>query len=89
MMEQYLAIRKEHQDCILLYRMGDFYEMFFDDAIIASKALNITLTKRGYHQGKQIPTRGVPVRNYEGYLRQLVSKGFRVPEESKPYLRRV
>ena len=78
MMEQYLAIRKEHQDCILLYRMGDFYEMFFDDAIIASKALNITLTKRGYHQGKQIPMCGVPVHNYEGYLRQLVSKGFRV-----------
>ena len=89
MMEQYLAIRKERQDCILFYRTEDFYEMFFDDAIIVSKDLNITLTKRGYHQGKQLPTRRVPVRNYEGYLRQFVSKGFRVPKQSKPSLRRV
>ena len=78
MMEQYFAIRQEHQDCILFYRMGDFYEMFFDDAIVASKALNITLTKRGQHKGKEIPMCGVPVHNYEGYLRQLVTQGFRV-----------
>ncbi len=54
MMTQYLAIKRAHPDCLLFYRMGDFYEMFFDDAVTASKALDITLTRRGKHDGKDI-----------------------------------
>jgi len=54
MMEQYNEIRAANPDCLLFYRMGDFYELFFDDAVIASRALGITLTKRGKHQGEDI-----------------------------------
>jgi len=60
MMQQYLKIKSEYADCLLFYRMGDFYEMFFDDAVEASKILDITLTKRGKSGGDDIPMAGVP-----------------------------
>lgn len=78
MMAQYLAIKDEHPDALLFYRMGDFYEMFFDDAVAAAEALDIALTQRGTHAGKPIPMCGVPVHSSEGYLLQLIGKGFRV-----------
>ena len=61
MMIQYLAIKRDHPDGLLFYRMGDFYELFFEDAVAASAALDITLTKRGKHLGTDIPMCGVPV----------------------------
>ena len=78
MMTQYLAIKAEHPDCLLFYRMGDFYELFFDDAAKAAAALDITLTKRGRHQGADIPMCGVPVHAADSYLSRLIRKGFRV-----------
>jgi len=78
MMVQYQAIKAEHPDVLLFYRMGDFYEMFFDDAVRASAALDIQLTKRGAHQGADIPMCGVPVHAAEAYLQRLIRKGFRV-----------
>ena len=78
MMQQYLAIKAEHQDCLLFYRMGDFYELFFDDAIEASKALGITLTQRGSHDGEGIPMAGVPYHSAEPYLSKLITSGYRV-----------
>jgi len=78
MMLQYLKIKKDHQDALLFYRMGDFYELFFDDAVKASAALDITLTRRGQHQGRDIPMCGVPVHAAEGYLSRLIRHGFRV-----------
>ncbi len=78
MMAQYLSIKNEHQECLLFYRMGDFYELFFEDAVKAAETLNITLTKRGKHKGKDIPMCGVPFHTAEIYLSRLISKGFRV-----------
>jgi len=78
MMAQYLAAKRAHPDCLLMYRMGDFYEMFFEDAQAASKALDITLTRRGRHDGEDIPMCGVPVHAMDGYLARLIRKGFRV-----------
>jgi len=78
MMAQYLAIRARHPGYLLFYRMGDFYELFFDDAVAASSALDIALTKRGKHLGDDIPMCGVPVHAAEGYLARLIEKGFRV-----------
>ncbi|KAA0968657.1 DNA mismatch repair protein MutS [Aureimonas fodinaquatilis] len=78
MMAQYLEIKAQNTDCLLFYRMGDFYELFFDDAIIASAALGITLTKRGKHQGDDIPMAGVPVVSSDDYLQRLIAHGFRV-----------
>src|SRR6516162_7211172 len=78
MMEQYLEIKAAHPGLLLFYRMGDFYELFFDDAEIASKALGIMLTKRGKHQGMDIPMCGVPVERSDDYLHRLIAKGFRV-----------
>ena len=78
MMAQFLEIKAGHPDALLFYRMGDFYEMFFDDAVAASEALDIALTKRGKHQGEDIPMCGVPVHSAEGYLLTLIRKGFRV-----------
>ena len=78
MMAQYLAIKSAHADYLLFYRMGDFYELFFDDAVKASEALDIALTKRGKHQGDDIPMCGVPVHAAESYLEKLIRKGFRV-----------
>jgi DNA mismatch repair protein MutS len=91
MMAQYLEIKQAHPEALLFYRMGDFYEMFFDDAVAASEALDIALTKRGKHEGEDIPMCGVPVHSAEGYLLTLIRKGFRVavceqmesPEEAK------
>ncbi len=78
MMAQYLEIKAEHPDALLFYRMGDFYELFFDDAVAAAAALDIALTKRGKHQGEDTPMCGVPVHSSEGYLLTLIRKGFRV-----------
>jgi DNA mismatch repair protein MutS len=78
MMVQYHEIKAVNPDCLLFYRMGDFYEMFFDDAVTAATALDITLTKRGRHQGKDIPMCGVPVHAADGYLQTLIRKGFKV-----------
>ena len=78
LMAQYLAIKAEHPDCLLFYRMGDFYELFFEDAVKAAEALDITLTKRGRHEGQDIPMCGVPVHAAESYLERLIRKGFRV-----------
>ena len=91
MMAQYLEIKAAHPDALLFYRMGDFYEMFFDDAVAAAEALDIALTKRGKHDGDDIPMCGVPVHAAEGYFLTLIRKGFRVavceqmesPEEAK------
>ena len=78
MMEQYLAIKAAHPDCLLFYRMGDFYELFFDDAERASRALGIMLTKRGKHLGADIPMCGVPVERADEYLHRLIALGHRV-----------
>ncbi|MDP6173792.1 MAG: DNA mismatch repair protein MutS, partial [Rhodospirillales bacterium] len=78
MMVQYLAIKGDHPDSLLFYRMGDFYELFFDDARQAAQALDITLTKRGKHLGEDIPMCGVPVHSHETYLARLIRAGFKV-----------
>ena len=78
MMAQYLQIKAQHPGALLFYRMGDFYEMFFDDAVAAAAALDIALTKRGKHLGEEIAMCGVPVHAAEGYLLTLIRKGFRV-----------
>ncbi len=78
MMAQYLEIKEAHKDALLFYRMGDFYEMFFDDAVAAAEALDIALTKRGKHEGSEIPMCGVPHHAAEGYFLTLIRKGFRV-----------
>ncbi len=68
MMVQYLEIKEQNPGYLLFYRMGDFYELFFDDAVKASEALDIALTKRGRHLGEDIPMCGVPVHTAEQYL---------------------
>ncbi len=78
MMEQYLEIKAANPGLLLFYRMGDFYELFFEDAEIASRALGIVLTKRGRHQGLDIPMCGVPVERSEDYLHRLIAQGHRV-----------
>jgi DNA mismatch repair protein MutS len=78
MMEQYIEIKSANADSLLFYRMGDFYELFFGDAEVASRALGITLTKRGKHQGQDIPMCGVPVHAADDYLQRLISLGHRV-----------
>lgn len=78
MMQQYHTLKDAHPDCLLFYRMGDFYELFFDDAVIASKILDITLTKRGKTAETDIPMCGVPVHAYEAYMAKLIRKGHRV-----------
>ncbi len=78
MMAQYLAIREANPGALLFYRMGDFYEMFFEDAVSAAAALDIALTRRGTHGGEPIPMCGVPVHAAESYLLTLIRKGFRV-----------
>ena len=75
MMQQYLKIKSEHNDMLLLYRMGDFYELFFDDAKIAAKLLDLTLTHRGQANGKPIPMAGVPYHAVDSYLARLIKKG--------------
>ena len=78
MMQQYLETKKEYPDCILFYRLGDFYEMFFEDAKIASKELELTLTGKNCGQDERAPMCGVPYHAVEGYLTRLVSKGYKV-----------
>ena len=78
MMEQYIEIKAANPDCLLFYRMGDFYEMFFDDAEVASRALGIVLTKRGKHLGQDIPMCGVPIHRSDEYLHKLIALGHRV-----------
>ena len=91
MMAQYLALKAQAQDCLLFYRMGDFFELFFDDARTAAQVLDIALTTRGEHLGTPIPMCGVPVHSAESYLARLIRAGCRVaiaeqvesPEEAK------
>src|SRR3978361_276647 len=78
MMEQFLEIKAANPGLLLFYRMGDFYELFFEDAEIASRALGIMLTKRGKHQGLDIPMCGVPVERSDDYLHRLIASGHRV-----------
>jgi len=79
MMTQFLELRAEAPlDALLFYRMGDFYELFFDDAVKAAEALDIALTRRGEHQGETVPMCGVPVHNAQVYLQRLIKAGFKV-----------
>ncbi len=78
MMAQYVEIKAANPDCLLFYRMGDFYELFFEDAEIASRALGIVLTKRGKHLGQDIPMCGVPIDRADDYLQRLIGLGHRV-----------
>ncbi len=78
MIAQYLALKAQAPDCLLFFRMGDFYELFFDDAALAAAALDIALTKRGEHAGEPIPMCGVPVHSHESYLARLIRAGHRV-----------
>jgi DNA mismatch repair protein MutS len=75
MMQQYLRIKREHPDMLLFYRMGDFYELFYDDAKRAASILDITLTSRGKSAGNAIPMAGVPYHAAENYLAKLVRRG--------------
>lgn len=89
MFQQYLAIKKQHQDCILFFRMGDFYEMFFEDATLVAQELEITLTARDGGGGNKVPMCGVPYHAAETYLARLIASGHRVAiceqvEEPKP-----
>ncbi|MFP4270764.1 MAG: DNA mismatch repair protein MutS, partial [Alphaproteobacteria bacterium] len=91
MMRQYRALKVQHPDVLLFYRMGDFYELFYDDAVTAATALDIALTRRGKDGGVDVPMCGVPVHNAETYLQRLIRQGFRVavceqledPEDAK------
>jgi len=78
MIAQYRALKAEHPECLLFFRLGDFYELFFDDAMAAAPALDIALTRRGRHGGDDIPMCGVPVHSAESYLERLIKKGFKV-----------
>src|SRR4051812_7855251 len=78
MMAQYVEIKAANPDCLLFYRMGDFYELFFEDAEVASRALGIVLTKRGKHLGDDIPMCGVPIDRADDYLQRLIGLGHRV-----------
>jgi len=96
MMEQYFEIKKQYQDHILFYRLGDFYEMFFDDAVLASRVLELTLTGRDCGEAERAPMCGVPFHSAEGYIGKLVSNGYRVaiceqmedPSQAKGLVRR-
>ena len=77
-MAQFLAAKRQHPDALLFFRMGDFYELFHDDAVVASRELGITLTSRNKDNAEPVPMAGVPVRSLENYLKRLVEKGFRV-----------
>lgn len=78
MMQQYIETKQQYQDCILFYRLGDFYEMFYEDALTASRELEITLTGKSCGQDEKAPMCGVPYHSIEGYLNKLVSKGYKV-----------
>ncbi len=78
MMQQYMEVKNEYKDCILFYRLGDFYEMFFDDAIIASRELEITLTGKDCGLKERAPMCGVPYHSVQGYIAKLIAKGYKV-----------
>ena len=78
LMRQYAAIKKEHPNALLFFRLGDFYELFFDDAVLAARELQITLTSRNKEKGIAIPMCGVPYHAAEGYIAKLIRKGFKV-----------
>src|SRR5271166_3840163 len=78
LMRQYAAVKKEHPTALLFFRLGDFYELFFEDAIVASKELQITLTSRNKEKGIAVPMCGVPHHAAEGYIGKLIRKGFKV-----------
>ena len=78
LMRQYAAIKKEHPSALLFFRLGDFYELFFDDAVLASRELQITLTSRNKEKGVAIPMCGVPYHAAENYISKLIRKGFKV-----------
>ena len=78
MMQQYFEIKKQHPDKLLFFRLGDFYEMFYDDAIVASKELELTLTGRDCGQAERAPMCGVPFHSYENYVARLIEKGYKV-----------
>ena len=78
MMQSYLATKEQYKDCILFYRLGDFYEMFFDDAIVASRELEITLTGKACGMEEKAPMCGVPHHAVEIYLSRLIAKGYKV-----------
>ena len=78
MMQQYLKTKEQYKDCILFYRLGDFYEMFFEDAKLVSKELELTLTGKSCGLEERAPMCGVPYHAVEGYLNRLVSKGYKV-----------
>ena len=78
MMEQYLEVKKQNPGCLLFFRLGDFYEMFFDDALTASKELEITLTGRSCGQEERAPMCGVPYHAAETYIQRLIQKGYKV-----------
>ena len=78
MIQQYLSIKERYPDAILFYRMGDFYEMFFEDAVVAAKALSITLTSRNKNDNSPVPMCGVPFRAAQGYIGKLIKGGFKL-----------
>ena len=78
MMQQYYAIKEQHADCIVFYRRGDFYEMFFDDAIVASEILELTLTGRDCGQAERAPMCGIPYHACDGYIAKLIAAGKKV-----------
>ncbi len=78
LMRQYSAIKQRHPNALLLFRLGDFYELFFEDAVVAAKELQITLTSRNKEKGTAIPMCGVPYHAAEGYIAKLIRRGFRV-----------
>src|SRR5271168_1889047 len=78
LMRQYTAIKKEHPNALLFFRLGDFYELFFEDAVVASRELQITLTSRNKEKGAAIPMCGVPYHSADNYIAKLIRKGFKV-----------
>ncbi|MDR3318226.1 MAG: DNA mismatch repair protein MutS, partial [Clostridiales bacterium] len=78
MMKQYLEVKDANKDCLIFYRLGDFYEMFFDDAVTASKELELTLTARDCGLPERAPMCGVPYHAVDGYINKLVSRGYKV-----------
>ena len=85
MMQHYLATKEQYPDCILFYRLGDFYEMFFDDAVTVSKELELTLTGKDCGLEERAPMCGVPFHAVEGYLNRLVHKGYKVDIPIRPH----
>ena len=78
MMKHYLEVKEEYKDCLIFYRLGDFYELFFDDAIVASRELEITLTGRDCGQAERAPMCGVPFHAADNYISKLITKGYKV-----------